>query len=414
MNQQFERLDILIEQSRYDEALETLGHLLSSYPNSDDLHYKMSHVLRALSRYKAALEHIDQSIGINPKEAYYYYTKASILLELEDYDGAEENLQTSVEINPHFSDAFAYWAAVKLERKQYSEALELVNESLRLDSNHILGLNIRSKTLLKLKDVEASKDTIDEALKQDPNNAYTHSNYGWNLLEVGKYKEAMEHFKKALEIDPNFSYAQAGMIEALKAKSYIYSQFLKFTFWLGNKGSQFQWGFIIAYYIFNRIISQLVISQPELAFFLKPILYIIIGFALLTWFVNPISNLILRLNRFGRYLLSPNNILNSNLVGLLFLSSLISFILFNTTDINAFYTVGIISLGLAIPWGKWFGEKLKILKIITLGLSLVGCLSIFYAFKLNIDYNGIGQIFIYGLLGYQIVLNKYYIDSDNR
>lgn len=414
MNQLYERLEILIEQKRYNDAAEILETLLAQHPSSSDLHYKMCVVADSLNQTERALEHCNIAIGLNPEAAYYYYVKASILIQLDEYDEAEENLQTSVEIDPHFSDAFAYWAGVKLERKQFEKALELANESLELDSSNILGLNVRSKAQLKLNDLQGAKETIEDALQSEPNNAYTHTNFGWNLLEEGKPKEALEHFKEALSIEPNFQYAHAGMIEALKAKSYIYRKFLQFSFWMGNKGASFQWGFIIAYYILNRIISSIVQTQPELAVVLNPILYLLIGFALFTWFVQPISNLILRLNSFGRYVLSPNQIANSNVVGILFLVSLLSFMTNAFTDYNGFFALGATALGLAIPFGKWFGEKVKILKGISIGLAILGGASVYFAFITNTSFNQLGTFFIYGLLGYQIVLNKHHIDLDNR
>lgn len=413
MDQINQQIEILLNQQRYKEAGELLAIQLVENPNSSHIHYQLSLVAQGLNDNTLALEHVENAIGIDPEDAYYFYQRAILQWNLDKFDEAEESINTSIVLEPGFSEGFSLWALIKIERKEYEEALELANECLRLDSSSKNGLNARSQALLKLNRIEESVDTISEALHDDPNNAFTHANFGWNLLEQSKPKEAMVHFQKALEIDPNLSFAQRGMKESIKSTNTIYRYFLKYSFWMSNKGASFQWGFIIGYFVLNKVFSNILINNPELGPILNPILYIMLAFALSTWFITPISNVLFRFHKYGNHLLTKNEKLNSNLVAGSFVIGIVGLIAYYTMNVPGFLNLTFMSIGLAIPFSDVFGKQNVWLKIAIGLLTLLGLLSIFIGFTLSLSFNRFGLYFVYGLLGYQFLRNKLVIDADN-
>ena len=411
----YNRAQILIEQNRFEEANKILLELLTTEPNNPHILSMCSEISYQLEDNERAINLINDAIGLAPDNDSLYYIKSKILLELEKYDESEKNLSIAISINPQDSDYFSLWASIKLARKQYDKAFELANKSLELDPENIIGLNTRSTSLLKLNRSEEAFETIKDALHEDPNNAYTHANFGWNLLEKNDSKRALLHFKEALKIDPNYSYAQAGMVEALKSKYFIYRIFLQYSFWMGNMAAKYQWGFIIGMYVLFHFLNNLANTNEKLRPFLIPVLVVLGLFAFSTWIINPVSNLFLRLNKYGRHLLDKKEIMSSNFVFisvLVCVFGLLSFLFFNEYK---WLVIAGFGLTMMIPLSVMFADTKpkKALIYYSIVLSIIGFLSIVVSFNSGVLINGITTIYILGLIGFQWGANFLMIKQDN-
>ncbi|MEL7005773.1 MAG: tetratricopeptide repeat protein, partial [Bacteroidota bacterium] len=311
---------------------------------------------------------------------------------------------------------FALLANIKLSRKKFQEALELSNKALELDAENILGLNTRSSALLKLNDKEESFKTIEGALKEDPNNAYTHANYGWGLLEKGDHNKALKHFKESLKNDPNFSYAQAGMMEALKAKYLVYRLFLKYAFWMSNLTARYQWGVILGFYFASRGLNSLAANNAAWEPFITPILTLMAIIAFSTWVITPISNLFLRLNKYGKHLLSRKQMLSSNFVGVsavIFLLSILAYVIMSD---ERWIVTAAFGFAMMVPFSTMFAPtKYKYSLLIYTGIMLIlGLVAIFEAFATGRLLNQYTTIFFFAFIGFQFVANYLLIREDNR
>lgn len=410
------RAELLIRQHKYEEAQKVLADLLSHNPNDVHVLALMTEVNIHQKSFKEAERLINSAIGIDPGMDYLFFIKAKVMLNLEKYDDAELCLEQAVALHPGDGDYYALWSSVKLARKQFQKALDLANKSLELDGENLLGLNIRSTALLKLNRKEESLLTIEGALREDPNNSYTHANYGWHLLEKGNSAKALEHFREALRHDPNYSYAQIGMAEALKGRFFIYRMFLKYSFWMSKLTAKYQWGFIIGFYLAFRGIRMVSNQYEGLQPYLNPLLIILAVIAFSTWVLNPISNLFLRLNRYGKYLLNKNEQMSSNFVGL---SALLFVVGLGTYFINGrdvWLILAIFGFAMMVPFGSMFEPtKYKYsLVVYTFILFLVGLVAVYTAFVDNARvFNGASIVFLAGFFIFQWVANFLIIKQSN-
>ncbi|MCW3081555.1 tetratricopeptide repeat protein [Segetibacter sp.] len=410
-----QRAQILIQQNRYEEAGHLLRNILSQDPNNIFVLAMLSQVKLQQDDTKEAEELIDSAIGLSPDTAYLFYIKASIAIRKNKYDEAEKNLQTAVAIDPDEADFFALWASVKLTRKQYEKALELADEALQRDPENILGLNIRSTALLKLNRKEDSFSTIEGALAQDPNNAYTHSNYGWGLLEKGDHKKALEHFREALKNNPNSQHAQSGMAQALKAKYILYRLFLKYAFFMGNLSKKNQWGLIIGFYLATRLLNFIVESYKSLQPILIPFMVLIALFAFSTWIITPVSNLFLRLNPYGKYLLNKKEIWSSNFVGASLLLCIIGIILYSLFSNPNWLLVAVFGFAMMVPLGSMFSDSTRNSKLVIYSgvMFILGVLGIIQAFITSDPLNIFSILFLIGFVAFQWIANFMRIKQSN-
>ena len=65
-----------------------------------------------------------------------------------------------------------------------------------------------------------------------------------------------------------------------------------------------QWGVVLGGYFLNRLLSAAAKTNPDLAPWLLPVRIVFFAAILLTWTADPLFNLLLRMNRFGRLALS--------------------------------------------------------------------------------------------------------------
>lgn len=210
------------------------------------------------------------------------------------------------------------------DQRRWQDALDAAEEGLRLDPEHAGCANLRAMALVKLGRRGEAGATIDSALAKDPENATTHANRGWTLLEQRDPARALEHFRESLRLDPDNAWARQGIVEALKARNPVYAVMLRYFLWMSKLSRRAQWGVILGGYVGNRLLAGAAAANPEIAPLVLPLRILYVAFVLLTWTAQPLFNLVLRLDRFGRLALSDEEIVESNSIGAVILLGLLS------------------------------------------------------------------------------------------
>lgn len=266
--------------------------LRSNHPNFSGVHYLLSQINFIENNIKEALGLIDEAIGLEPYNEGYFGHKAFILLH----------------------------------QKKFEEALFIADQGLKINAKSRSCLNARASALTKLNRKNEAKETIENILNDNPENAYSHANVGWSHLEHNDIKKALIHFKEALKLDPNDEYARNGMITAVKAKNKIYNLYLRYAFWIGNISEKNQWVFIIGLYLVYRF-SLKILTFSGLTILAVPLIIAYLLIALGSWIMEPLSNMILLFDKFGKYLLDHNSKLCGQIFFSLLMLSLVAFTL---------------------------------------------------------------------------------------
>ncbi|MFL5731243.1 MAG: tetratricopeptide repeat protein [Cytophagaceae bacterium] len=409
ISQGIERARLLLEQNRYQEAMKELEKSLASDPNNPEILSLLSICKSADQKYKEAEQLIKSAISLDPANPFLIYILAKVYFDQEKYKEAESHIREAIQIDPYNADFFGLLSAIYLNQKEWTKGLEMADKGLEISPDNLTCLNLRSTALIKLDKKEESYDTIHQALNYDPENSMTHTNLGWGLLEKGEHKKALHHFKKALQSDPGSEFAKHGLIEALKARYWVYRMFLKYAFWIGNMKGGAQWAVIIGFYIGNRVVRSVAESNPSLKPFLMPLIFLYILFAISTWIIGPISNLFLRLNVYGRYALSNREIQASNFVGASLAIGLLSFMAYFILQSDLFMLTGIFGVSMMIPLASMFVPDNKNKRMILIayagGLGLVGVTGISLLVIGNPAAEIFGMIYIIGIIAYQWIAN---------
>lgn len=323
MSDYLARARVLFEQSRYGMAADELRKAIGEDPHNAYAHALLAISLAETQKPADALAAARQAVQLAPDSSFSFYVLGIVLFAQNQYREAESAARQAIQLSPRDENAYALLGNILLQKKDWQGALAIAGEGLDIDPENVACTNIRAIALTRLGRRKEAGETIDAALSREPDNAMTHANRGWTLLESGKNRQAMEHFREALRLDPTLDWARQGIVEALKARNPLYRLLLGYFFWMSRLSARAQWGVIIGAYVLYRILLYVINSNPALEPLFWPLVGTYLGFALLTWTADPLFNLLLRLNRFGRLALSEEQLTASNWVGGFLLGALL-------------------------------------------------------------------------------------------
>ncbi|NER13430.1 tetratricopeptide repeat protein [Leptobacterium flavescens] len=292
----------LFEMGRYENAESFFHKTLQEDPHNWNAKFYLALCYFNTEKYNEANKLSDALLSENPNEPHVFYLKSKIAAEKEDFNNAHKFIDEAISLFPNDADFFGQKAAVFMSEKQYSLSLEYADKGLQINPKNQFCLNLRAQALTKLKRKVEASETVENILYDDPENAMSQTNVGWVALENGDHKKALNHFKEALKLDPNNDYARNGMSTALKARNIVYKWYLKYAFWISNKSDKNQWFFIIGIYLVYRFAVK-ALSATGMTFLTVPIIVAYLVFALGGWIMEPLSNMILNFDKYGKYLL---------------------------------------------------------------------------------------------------------------
>ncbi|MEO1518698.1 MAG: tetratricopeptide repeat protein [Bacteroidota bacterium] len=406
-----QRVELLFRQSRFSEARELLQQHLADYPDDAQAQFYMASTFLQLGEKKKARQLSEMLLSKEPDAFHILALAVEVEMADENYERAENVADELVAKYPQYAESYVKLAAVKLAQRNYDRAMDAARLALEIDPENVDALNLKILVGGLLGD-PSTKQSIEEALHLDPESASTIANQGMQLLREGKVKESLERIKYALSLDPTNEMARYAMMQSLKARFWPYRMFLKFAEFSARLSGQASWAVIIGAYVLYQVINNLANKYEALAPYLTPLVWLIGGLFLLTWILDPLMNLYLLSNPYGRLLLDEDSKKMAQFCGLSFGMGLLGFALHFALQTPPFLLLGILGILLMIPLGTFLkpsGKKNRqLMTYFTIGIVASGLLGILF---------GIGLLqwaALIGLFAYQWVINGILIKENSR
>ena len=398
-----QRAILLMEQNRYTDAKKELQKALAQDPEEAMIYALLGECAIQEDEGEAAVDLATQALRLEAAHPYYHSVLAKGYMVSKNYAAANQAITEAIQLDPYDSNYVFLKGNIAYLQKKWQEAFELSERALNINAENVNAINLRSMALVKLNRKAEASQTADYALHKQPENPYAHANKGWAELERNNVKQAQGHFREALRFDPLNNSAQIGLKEAIKAENFLYRQILQYFLWISKLSEKYQWGFIIGIYILYRILMNAANNYPALAPLLYPIIGLYVFFALSTWIAVPIANAFLRLHRLGKYALTDEEKLASNLVVGLLLAGIVFFAVFLITNAELYMLLGGWCGFMALPTGVLFnpekGTKGRmILTAFTAIIGIAGLLGIFV-------HAGFIMLFFGGIFFYSFAAN---------
>lgn len=409
MSGRLTQAQFLLQQRHYGDAESLLRQALATDPSDAEAHALLAFALLYQSRLTDAVSEAQAAVRFAPDDPFGHYVGALVLLQMGNADEALSAIHAAIRLAPEQARYHAVEGSIYLQRREWQKALDAAETGLRLDPRHVQCANLRAMALVKLGRKDEAGQMLDAALARDPENAMTHANQGWALLHQGEHQQALRHFREALRLNPGLGWAREGIVEALRARNPIYRLLLRYFLWMSRLQVRAQWGLIVGALLLNNVIDYLASSVPALRPILTPFNYLYIVFAFLSWTARPLFTLLLRLDRSGRLVLSDEEVVASNWVGVCLLAAVGSLVAALATGYGAFLTAAISALALIVPVAgifRFLPGKRRALFIgyaVMLALMAVGGLALTLAgFSLG---PRLSTLFMWGWILYSWVAN---------
>jgi len=346
----------LFEIGRYKEAIPYFKSAISEHIDDYTGKFLLANCFFQINDIDKAFNLTLELRRLEPDDSDIYFLLSQLYLHKGNDKEALLSIDKAIEINPYRENYFGQKSYVYLYQKKYNDALDFANEGLNINPKSTFCLNARATALTKLNRKDEVVDTISDLLNDNPENAYSHANAGWSYLENNDTKKALTHFKQALQLNPNLEYARSGMLTAVKAKNKIYNWYLRYAFWMSNKSQTNQWVFIIGIYLVYRF-SVKMLSSTGMTYLAIPLIIAYLLFALGSWIMDPLSNMLLLFDKFGKYLLSKREKLTGQAMFSLLSASLLMFICSLIINAESFVLLSLTFLAAILPITRGFSSE---------------------------------------------------------
>jgi len=398
------RAELLLAQSRPADAEREARQALAQDPQNAAAHSFLALCCVQQNRTADAVSEARAAVGLAPADPASHRILGFVLHRLDRQAEALASVDQSLRLDPNDTDAHVLRAAVQLASRHWKGALEAAETALTLDPEHVEAANFRAMALTQLGRKAEAAMTVDYALHREPDNALSHANQGWNRLHQNDPRRAKEHFREALRLDPTLEFAREGMLEALKARNPIYRAMLAYYLWIGRQSGWLQGAFIAGIFFGGKIIDGLSTAAPGFGWFFTPLLVLFYAFIYLSWTAQPLFNLMLRLDRFGRHVLSRDQRIGSTVFGIVF-AALIGVAVWwqvSGSEIGKLMTIqlAVLSLCVAATWGRR-GSTRRLLGAATAALAALAVASVLFEYRQNPLAEKTYLAFIYGFIAFQ-------------
>ena len=374
MNPNILRARLLIQQDRFELAEEQL-HLALAQEPSAEAHALLAHCLCHREKFDEATQEAQLAIVQDPTDSFGHYTLACVMRQRNRLSEARQSIQEAIRLQPWDAESFSVLAGIECLASQWTDCLKAAEQGLALNADHIGCLNFRAMALTKLGRREQAGQSIHEAMRRNPDNAATHANEGWRLLHARQPDLAMQHFQESLRLDPGSEWARNGIVEAMKARHFIYRWLLSFFLWMNGFTPRIQLVLMLGLVFGQRILVAVMDSIPVLEPF-SPV--IIVGYLLFVWMcwsASALFDLVLMTSRFGRLALTGEKKTLAALVGICILTSVLVLTICAMQSgalvQSGRYAAAMLFLGMTIPVVTTFhskGHRRKFAIVWTIGL----------------------------------------------
>ena len=328
---------LLAQQGRNEQAVAELQNHLGTEPTDAFAHALTAMCLSDMEKFGDAAQHVAEAIQLQPDLSFAHYASAYVLFARNRFDEALGPIEEAIRLDPYHAPSHGLLARIHLVEKRHAKALAAAESGLEADPENVTCQNLRAMALKNLGRYNDAQDALESALARDPENSWTHANKGWALLEKNDHAAALKHFQEALRLEPDNDWAREGIVTALKSRYRIYSVMLRYFLWSSKLPRNVQWGLVVGSYVGTNIIGRLAATNSNFAPILEPIRMALFAFIIMTWIADPLFNLMLRLNPYGRLALNENQRRGSTLIGILVFISLVSAALFLMPHAVSFY-----------------------------------------------------------------------------
>jgi tetratricopeptide (TPR) repeat protein len=204
------------ELADYDKAIERLDKSISLKRNYVEPYQVKTNVLMEQERYEEALEVSDNALTLK-ETTYHFYLHGTVNEKLGRLESAEADFINAVSEDHRHVPSLLALADVRLRLGKTDFALQHVNRAIQLDNDNQQAYVIRSKVYVKKLDYPNAIDDVSRAILLNPEDTDMYFLRGVFYQDFTQHANALGDFTKVLMLQPDNA-------DALYKRAWSYEQ----------------------------------------------------------------------------------------------------------------------------------------------------------------------------------------------
>ncbi|GGG52204.1 hypothetical protein GCM10011403_06740 [Pseudohongiella nitratireducens] len=204
LSAQRQRLQLLVDEQRYQEASDTAGEIAEARPELAPVAANLqAQALISAQEYERAAVVLDQALAVAPENIDLLFTRARLNETLDDFPATEADLRAILSIQPDNAQALnhlGYSLTVRTDR--YEEALTLIEQAITLMPDDPAIIDSLGWIQFKLGYLQDALVNLQRAYDAFPDPEVA-AHLGEVLWSLGRQGEAMMIWQEGLDKDPD-------------------------------------------------------------------------------------------------------------------------------------------------------------------------------------------------------------------
>jgi len=226
----FEKIEILIKNKKYDEAKKKLDSLSSNEQNNPNFNFLKAIIFLKLSLFQDAIEIFNSLIYVNSNNATFYFYRGFTFSKLNKHNEAKDDFEKAINLNPNSAELYNHLANVNYIAGENKNSIDNYMKSIELNKNlkqSYVGLfNVLSQTENIDKNKNKSEIIKSHYKLQDINFEYSSNKF----IENKQIKELVSKINSLLPTDLNnieFNVTQTYREQKLPPHCYRHKEIFK-------------------------------------------------------------------------------------------------------------------------------------------------------------------------------------------